>query len=247
MKMNKIMEAANLIKNSKKTMVLTGAGISTESGVPDFRSDKTGLWTKMDPAEVLSAHIMEKYPEKFYSNGFKILTDMADVKPNAGHIAIADMEKDGFVQGVITQNIDNLHHKAGSRKIFEVHGQTRTASCTRCGREYDFSILQEKVDAGEIPPICPSCGGVLRTDVVLFGDQMPVAYSHAVRELENTELLIVVGTSLVVAPVSFLPRMVKKLIIINNEPTPYDRVADVVFNEGSGKVLQNIYEALNEK
>jgi NAD-dependent deacetylase len=189
-------KAARLIKQSRKTIVLTGAGISTESGIPDFRSPGRGLWENLDPMEVLS-----------------------------------EMEKEGIIFGVITQNIDNLHQKAGSKNVFEVHGNTREGSCLRCGKKVSFEILEEKVNKKQIPPCCDDCNGVLRPDVVLFGDPMPYAFDLALKEVKSSDLLIVIGSSLTVSPVNFLPDMVRHLIIINATETPYDYKADVVIRE----------------
>lgn len=242
--MEKIKEAANLLKNSSKVMALTGAGISTDSGIPDFRG-KNGYYKDMDPVNSLSKNRLENEPEIFYREGYKILLDLNDKKANDGHIALAKMEKDGYIKGVITQNIDNLHFKAGSKNIYEVHGETRGIHCTKCQKSYSFKVMEEKVSKGEIPPKC-SCGGTLRPNVVMFGDMMPRDFELAMLEMESTETLIVVGTSLTVSPVNMLPRYAKHLIIINETPTPYDSHADFVFHENSSKVLGEIYKELND-
>ncbi len=243
--MDQIKQAAELIRQAKGCYVLSGAGISTESGIPDFRSPGTGLWTKMDPMEMLSAHVMLNDPEKFYKEGFQILVGMDDVEPNEGHRVIAKWEKEGLIDGVITQNIDNLHQKAGSKNMMEVHGQMGTCHCLNCGRIYDFWVMRDKVEKGEIPPICPACGGTLRTDVVLFGDMMPPAFDKAVKAMEKAELLIVVGTSLTVSPVNMLPRYADRLIIINRDATAYDRQADVAIHAPLGETLKAIDDALH--
>lgn len=237
--MDKIKEAAKLILNSKKTFALTGAGISTDSGIPDFRSSK-GYYSKMDPMLALSKDRLLYEPEIFYKEGYKILLDLNNKVPNKGHIALATLEEKGYLAGIITQNIDNLHKKAGSKNIYEVHGETRGVHCMKCYSEYSFEIMRKKVEAQEIPPKCDKCGGTLRPNVVMFGDMMPDDYMRGVKELEDTELLIVVGSSLTVSPVNFLPRYVDKLIIINNDSTPEDGRADIVINENSTKVLDEI-------
>lgn len=243
--MDKIKKAAELILNSKKTFALTGAGISTDSGIPDFRSS-TGYYSKMDPMLALSKDRLLYEPEIFYKEGYKILLDLNEKEPNKGHIALAKLEEDGFLSGIITQNIDNLHKKAGSKNIYEVHGETRGVHCMKCHNEYPFKVMKEKVDRGEIPPKCDNCGGTLRPNVVMFGDMMPDDYMRGVMELENTELLIVVGSSLTVSPVNFLPRYAEKLIIINNDKTPEDYRADVVINENSSKVLDAILKEVEK-
>lgn len=150
-------------------MVLTGAGISTESGIPDFRSPGTGLWENIDPMEALSTSVLYNNTEKFYKEGFNMLLNMTDAEPNRAHYALAEMERLGYIKGVITQNIDNLHYKAGSKYILEVHGNTREGSCIKCGTIVDLNILINKVNNKEIPPKCDKCGGILRPDVVFLG------------------------------------------------------------------------------
>ncbi|WBW49602.1 NAD-dependent deacetylase [Peptoniphilus equinus] len=240
-----INQAAELIKTSRGVYVLTGAGMSTESGIPDFRSD-SGYYAKFDPVQALNVDVMLGNPKRFYAEGYEILKDLNNREPNDGHRALADMERQGFIQGIITQNIDNLHAKAGSRTIFEVHGETRGVHCLACGVEAPFKVLAEKVDSGEIPPRCDVCGGVLRSNVVMFGDAMPDTFAQAVEAVTHSELLIVVGSSLSVSPVNFLPRYAKHLIIINKTPTPADRFSDVVIHDGAGETLCAVYRALSE-
>lgn len=243
--MENIKKAAELIKNSKKVFALTGAGISTESGIPDFRSS-SGYYKKFDPIRALSVDTMIGDPKRFYSEGYLILKDLNDRKPNNGHIVLAKLEEEGYLSGIITQNIDNLHFEAGSKNVYEVHGETRGVHCIKCGAKYDFNYLKNKIEDGEIPPKCEKCGGVVRSNVVMFGDMMPDDYTKATYELQDTDLLIVIGSSLTVSPVNFLPRYVEDLIIINNTPTPEDRRAKFVFRENSGEVLMNIYnEVMN--
>lgn len=237
--MDSIMKACELILNSKKTFALTGAGISTESGIPDFRSS-SGYYSKMDPMEALSKDVLLNNPSRFYKEGYLILEDLNNKEPNKGHQALAKLEELGLLKGIITQNIDNLHTKAGSKNIYEVHGETRGVHCLKCNSKYKFSVMKKKVDNNEIPPRCDKCGGALRPNVVMFGDAMPDDYMRAAYELEDTNLLIIVGSSLTVSPVNFLPNYVDKLIIINNTPTPFDKKAELVFRESSGEVLEKI-------
>ncbi len=244
MNFEKIRKASELIRNSNKTMVLTGAGISTESGIPDFRSPDTGLWENTDPMEVLSTTVLYNEPERFYKEGFNILLGMMDANPNKGHNILAEMESLGFIDGIITQNIDNLHHKAGSNYILEVHGNTREAFCMNCGHTVDINILTGKVNNNEIPPKCNICGGILRPDVILFGDMLPDAFNIAFREVENSNLLIVIGSSLMVAPVNYLPQIANKLIIINKGYTVMDDFAEVKIEGSAGDVLEAILDEL---
>jgi NAD-dependent deacetylase len=185
---------AGMILNSSCTLVLTGAGISTESGIPDFRSPSSGLWENIDPMEALSTDVLYRDPKKFYDVGIKLLTSMKEAKPNKAHRILADMEREGLVSGVITQNIDNLHYEAGSKNVVEVHGHIRTGHCIKCGNVYDFNILERKVENDEVPPKCV-CGGILRPDVILFGDNLPDCFNDAWEMCKKCDLLIVIDSS----------------------------------------------------
>lgn len=247
MSLEEIKKATKLIKDSSKTMVLTGAGISTESGIPDFRSPGTGLWENIDPMEALSTSVLYNDTEKFYKEGFNMLLNMTDAEPNRAHYALAEMERLGYIKGVITQNIDNLHYKAGSKYILEVHGNTREGSCIKCGTIVDLNILINKVNNKEIPPKCDKCGGILRPDVVFFGDMLPDDFNIALQEVETSDLLIVIGSSLMVSPVNYIPQVAKKLIIINMEPTIMDSLAETTIHDKAGKVLETIIEELEKE
>lgn len=240
----KINKACSLIKSSKKTMVLTGAGASTESGIPDFRSPGTGLWEKLDPMEVLSTNAFYDNPERFYREGFGILLDMAHARPNRVHNILAEMERLGFIQGIITQNIDNLHHLAGSQYILEVHGNTREGICVNCEEIIKINLLIEKLNLGELPPKCNKCRGIIKPNVVLFGDMLPEDFNIAMWEVETSDLLIVIGSSLAVAPVNHLPQVAKQLIIINEGHTFMDEFCNVKLKGNAGDILEKILENL---
>lgn len=236
---------AEMMLKSSFTVVLTGAGISTESGIPDFRSPGTGLWEKVDPMEALSADVLYKNPKKFYTTGFKILTGMRNARPNKAHEILAKMEAEGLIKAVITQNIDNLHYEAGSKNIMEVHGHIRTGHCIRCKNIYEFDAIEKKVDGGEIPPVC-SCGGMIRPDVVLFGDSLPHCFDEAWKMSEKCQLMIVIGSSLQVAPVNYLPTLAKRLVLVNIGETMFDRKADIVYREKASDALDSIYNKIRE-
>lgn len=244
--MDKYLKAADLIQKSKKTIVLTGAGISTESGISDFRSPNTGLWTKLDPMEALSTNVLFNDPKKFYNTGFKIITSMKDAKPNKAHGILAKMEDEGLIHLIITQNIDNLHLRAGSQNIYEVHGNSRSCTCMKCNKSYNIDTIEERVNQNEIPPKC-ICGGIIRPDVVLFGDMLPDCFYEGMMEVENADLLIVIGSSLTVYPVSQMAAMCKRLIIINYSSTPYDYKSNVVLNDNISDSLTKIYNILRAK
>lgn len=232
-------KVAQMIKKSKPAVVLTGAGISTDSGIPDFRSPGSGLWEKVDPMEALSTDVLYNNPKKFYSLGFNIITSMKDAVPNKAHYVIAKLEELGLIDLVVTQNIDGLHYKAGSRNVYEVHGTTTTCSCVSCGEKYDTALIEKKVGAGEIPPKC-RCGGIVRPDVVLFGDMLPYCFYESVKRIEKAELLIVVGSSLSVSPVNYLAEICKRLIIINIGETCYDSKSDIIVRENITLALERI-------
>jgi NAD-dependent deacetylase len=241
-----IKKVCQLIRNSKSTIVLTGAGMSTESGIPDFRSPKEGLWNKIDPMEALSTDVLYNNPKKFYNVGYKLLLGMKDAKPNHGHKALAEMEKMGFIECIITQNIDGLHQKAGSKNVLEIHGHIRTGSCVKCEKRVNLDVLTEKVENGEIPPKCDICQNILRPDVILFGDNLPEDFNIAWAKAKKCDLMIVIGSSLSVAPANYLPEMASKIVIINLEPTPLDNYSDIVVREKIGQVLTDIVNELKK-
>ncbi|PAB59450.1 SIR2 family NAD-dependent protein deacylase [Anaeromicrobium sediminis] len=243
--MDKIDKLVHLMKNSKKTIVLTGAGISTESGIPDFRSS-TGLWAHIDPMEALSTDVLYNNPNKFYKEGFELLTGMTNAEPNIGHFMLAKLENEGFVDLLITQNIDNLHQRAGSKNIYEVHGNTREGYCTDCGEKVVIEHIKDKVKSGQVPPVCHRCGGILRPSVVMFGDGLPECFDKGWREVEKSELLIVIGSSLSVSPVNYLANICENLAIINLGETMYDYKAKIIINEKIGETLKTVYDRLNK-
>lgn len=232
-------KAAQVLKKSSSVVVLTGAGISTDSGIPDFRSPGSGLWEKIDPMEALSSEILYNAPEKFYNLGFKIITSMKNAVPNKAHYTIARLEELGRIDLVVTQNIDGLHHKAGSRKVYEVHGTTRTCSCDKCGEKYDTILIEKKVQGGAVPPKC-RCRGIIRPDVVLFGDMLPSCFYESIKRVEEADLLLVIGSSLSVSPVNHLADICKRLMIINIGETCYDNKCDILIRENITYALDRI-------
>jgi len=243
----KIKAFADMVKESKKTLALTGAGISTESGIPDYRSPGTGLWEKFDPIKAASLSSLRKDPAEFYAMNLERWTAYGEVEPNASHLVLARLEKMGYLVGTITQNIDSLHRKAGAQRVWEVHGHLRTCRCMECGCGYDFSVITEQVRSGKNPPLCEKCNGVLRPDVVLFGDHMSEDFFNACQVLSGCQLLIVAGSSLTVHPVASLPEFARYLVIINQTETPWDDKADIVINDSAGKVFTDLLHELGEK
>ena len=218
-------------------MVLTGAGISTESGIPDFRSP-TGIWARYDPAEYATIDAFRRNPAKVWEFYGKRLDALKDAEPNAGHLALARLERAGLVAAVITQNIDRLHERAGSSNVVEVHGSIRTASCLACRRREPFERVVELLPV----PRCERCGGVLKPDVVMFGELLPADAIDRAFELARTaRLLLVVGSSLEVYPVAGLPLETLaaggRLAIVNRTPTPFDERSDLRIEAGAGETL----------
>lgn len=227
----KIRILADYLKKPGRNFALTGAGISTESGIPDFRSRGTGLWARIDPMKAASLSAFRRDPAEFYEFFMGIWAPISEAKPNASHQALARLEEEGLLVGVITQNIDGLHLAAGSQKVWEVHGHFRSCRCLACSKPHPFAALLNQYHSGTNPPRCSECGGVLRPDVVLFEDSMGEEIIRAYHALAGCQLLMVVGSSLQVYPVASLPELAKRLVIINREPTPWDSRADLVINE----------------
>jgi len=197
----------------------------------------------MDPARVASAEALERDPVFFFRMNLPRWSRIHEARPNAGHLALARLEQAGLIQGVVTQNVDGLHTKAGSHRVYEVHGHLRTGHCLGCGCSFPFAEMWKQFQQGSVPPRC-GCGGMIRPDVVLFGDPMSEDYYAAERELANCDLLLVVGTSLQVYPVASLPRYARRLVILNLMPTPYDEQAEVVIREPIGRAMTDLLEAL---
>ncbi|HLF74253.1 MAG TPA: NAD-dependent deacylase [Anaerolineales bacterium] len=240
-----IEDAAELFRRARQAVVLTGAGISTPSGIPDFRSAGTGLWSRDEPMEVASLSAFRTSPERFYNWFHPLASQICNASPNAAHLALAELESLGRLQVIVTQNIDALHQKAGSKHVVEMHGTWRTVSCTMCFGQFDSEpLLQPYLEQGKIP-LCPSCNGILKPDVILFGEQLPQsAWAEAQRAARQCDLMLVAGSSLEVLPVAGLPMQAldrgAHLIIINNTSTYLDVRADVVIMEDVAAMLPEI-------
>jgi len=239
---------AELIRDRQPCVVLTGAGISTESGIPDYRSP-TGIWTKYDPMEYATIDAFRRDPVKVWDFYARRLQVLRDAEPNAAHLALAELERRGYVSAVVTQNIDRLHERAGSRNVIEVHGSIRTSSCLSCGERVTFAEVVRLLESAPAPP-CPRCGEILKPDVVMFGELMPEAEIERAFELaRGAALLLVVGSSLEVWPVAGLPQETLdaggKVAIVNRGPTQYDRRAALTIDGSAGEVLSAVVEALD--
>ena len=231
---------AALLRERQPCVVLTGAGISTESGIPDFRS-ATGIWARVDPSEVATIAAFERDPERVWGWYGPRIASLLEAEPNAGHRALAELEQRGLVQAVITQNIDTLHSRAGSREVVEVHGSIRRAVCLHCGAPEPLDGVLEQLARRDTPQ-CRACGAILKPDVVLFGELLPAApMARAERLAEEARLLLVIGTTLEVWPAGGLPERTKlrggAVAIVNRGPTAFDDRADLRIDGAAGDVL----------
>jgi NAD-dependent deacetylase len=222
---------AELLGGARSAVALTGAGVSVPSGIPDFRSPGTGLWEKVDPMEVAHISVFERDPARFWRYYRPRLKMFGEVRPNAAHAALAELERRGHLAAVITQNIDRLHRAAGSRQVVEVHGSIETSSCVECGASFELEQVEELFDDAGVA-ICAECGGPVKPDVVLFGELLPEAAMARAQELaEAADLMLCIGSSLAVHPVAGLPELTLaaggRLAIVTQGPTPYDEVAAV--------------------
>jgi NAD-dependent deacetylase len=237
---------ARLIAEHQPCVALTGAGVSTESGIPDFRSP-TGLWAEFDPLDYGSLQAFRSDPERvwrFYAPRFRMLTD---AEPNAAHLALAELERRGLLAAVVTQNIDLLHERAGSGDVVEVHGSIRSSTCPACARRYDLADVVPLLGAGV--PRCEACGAVLKPGVVFFGEPLPEAeLDRAFQLARSAALLLVVGSSLEVYPVAGLPEETRaaggQVAIVNRGATRFDAIATLVLDGSAAAILGETVAAL---
>jgi NAD-dependent deacetylase len=242
---------AALIRDNQPCVALTGAGASTESGIPDFRSP-TGIWAEFDPLEYATLGAFQQDPRKvwrFYAPRFDML---ADAEPNRVHAALAALERAALVRAIVTQNIDTLHQRAGSRDVIEVHGSIRTSSCPACGARYPLDEVVPLIEAGDGVPECPRCRAILKPDVVFFDELLPPGAMERATELaEQAGLLLVVGSGLEVYPIAGLPQATLdvggKVAVVNQTPTWVDDRAALVLRETAGDVLEAAAEALGAR
>ena len=239
--------AAERLRKSKHTLILTGAGFSTPSGIPDFRSDGTGLWSQSEPLEAASLNTFRTNPEKFYAWFRTLANQIFNAQPNPAHLALARLEEAGHIRSIATQNIDVLHQHAGSKNVIELHGTLSTLTCTQCFQKVEAApYLRPYIENGDIPR-CPNCNAVLKPDVILFGEQMPQrAWFDAQRETRSCDAMIVAGSSLEVLPVAGLPLQAldrgAHLIIINRTPTYLDGRSDAVLQGEVEDIIPAIAE-----
>jgi len=240
-----IQQAAQLIQATQSIVVMTGAGVSTPSGIPDFRSPDSGLWDNADPLSVASIYAFRQNPQNFYDWVRPLARLLLAAQPNPAHYALAELETMGKVKAIITQNIDNLHGKAGSQTVHELHGHFREATCIRCYRTENSADMMTKFLQNGAIPHCIHCGGVLKPNVILFGEQLPVReFLAAQMAMRQADLVLVAGSSLEVAPASDLPQLAldngAKLIMVNFHSTYLDPQANVVIHADVAQVLPQL-------
>lgn len=239
---------ARYLSDSRAGVAFTGAGISTESGIPDFRSPG-GIWSRYQPVMFQDFLASAQARRQYWLMKKEGYRELQGAKPNAGHRALACLESSGKLQAVITQNIDGLHQDAGSRRVLELHGTSRHCVCLGCAARYDPDAIQVRLEAGEEIPLCDKCGGLLKSATVSFGQALPEdVLSEAVDLCLNADVVLALGSSLVVEPAASLPLQAKRngarLIIVNKTETPLDSIADVVLRQPIGESLTQVVKHL---
>jgi NAD-dependent deacetylase len=240
---------AELLRDSKCAVVLTGAGVSVPSGIPDFRSPGSGLWENVDPMEVAHIDAWRRDPDRFWSFYGERFVSLFDKQPNEAHLALAELERRGLVRGVITQNVDRLHRRAGSERVIEVHGSIEYSVCLDCRGKVSLDEVMEQLGAGGGAPECPCCITPLKPDVVLFGELLPERAMAEAQELAlEADLMVCVGSSLEVYPVAGLPAMTHggggRIALVTQGPTPYDSDAEVKLDGDVVEELRAVLAAL---
>ena len=248
----KIEKLVELILDSKNIVALTGAGMSTESGIADFRSPGTGLWEKVDPYEFASIHSYVANTSKNLEFMLETGRNIFRARPNKGHKALTKLQKLGKLKGVLTQNIDRLHHKARTKNIVEFHGNAYEAKCLTCGHVYEITVMVNQVMKGNYSPSCEKCRGMLKPNAIFFGEPLEsITLEAADAMIAKCDLLLVLGSSLVVYPVAFYPQKAlslgAKLAIINIQETDMDSAAVVVIHEKIGDIFPDVVSKVEEK
>jgi NAD-dependent deacetylase len=241
---------AELLRDAERAVILTGAGVSVPSGIPDFRTPGTGLWEKVDPMEVATIQAFRRDPDRFWTFYAERFAALRDKRPNPAHEAIAELERRGLVRAVITQNVDRLHRLAGSRAVIEVHGSIDWSVCLQCGGKVALERVVELVAAGSGAPECEACLLPLKPSVVLFGELLPErAMAEAEALSAGADLMLCIGSSLEVYPVAGLPQVTLgaggRLALVTQGPTPYDRDAEVKLSGDVVRELEAVLAALD--
>ena len=239
---------AKLARAARRGVAFTGAGISTESGIPDFRGPQ-GVWNTETPVYYQEFMADREARVRAWQRGARMFRRCLDARPNDGHFAIAELERRGHVMTVITQNIDGIHHDAGSTSVIELHGTNRRSSCQQCGKEWPTALIVERIEQGDDAPECDGCGGPIKTSTVSFGQGMPENEMRLALEAAlQADLFISIGSSLVVEPAASFPRLAKQagapLVILNHQETPLDDIADLVIRKSIGETMMALLRHL---
>lgn len=245
--MNEIEQVAQLIKEARQVCALTGAGISVESGIPDFRSPD-GLWARYDPLVYAALDSFIRTPERFYEMAKELNPTLENARPNASHLALVELEKLGKCVAVITQNIDYLHQRAGTSEVLEVHGTYSSGHCLQCAKIFSIVEIRELSEENTKVPLCNDCQGVIKPDVIFFGEPLDAqVLGRAAALASSSDLMLVIGCSLEVYPAASLPVYTKrnqgKLVFFNTTRTVHDQLADIVCIGPAGEVLPAVVEA----
>jgi NAD-dependent deacetylase len=242
--MKETAELRELVGAAERMVAFTGAGISADSGIPTYRGEG-GVWNKYDPGRYANIDYFMQDPS-YYWNFFRDVRYpvLKRARPNPAHLALAELEARGPLRALITQNIDGLHHEAGSRTVLELHGNTRRIVCLACGRGHTLDEVHRQL-ASRLPPVCAACEGMLKPDVVFFGESLPESVlAQAVERARDCDLFLVVGSSLVVQPAASLPALAARegarLVIVNKDATPLDSIADLVLHEAAAQALEGL-------
>lgn len=246
-----IIKAARMIKSARYVVAFTGAGISTPSGIPDFRTPGSGLWAFNDPMQVASLTAFRTHPERFFDWLRPLAAKSLSAKPNAAHQALSILEEAGILKAVITQNIDRLHQKSGSKKVYELHGSMETLSCGHCHKQQLLESVIDEFINQQIIPHCSKCGSILKPDIVLYEEPLPQkVWNSAETEVLKADLLLVVGSSLEVYPAASLPILAVqngcKLILNNLDTTSMDGIADDLIHWNTAEALPALLEEINK-
>lgn len=249
---NKIEQLAQYIKEAKEIVIFTGAGISTESGISDYRS-KGGIWSRFQPVTIQEFLASEEKRKLYWQRKHELYASMRDAKPNAGHLAITELEKMGKLKGIITQNIDGLHHLSGSsaNSILEIHGTNRQTICLSCGDLRPWQEAYEKLQRGIEVPLCDLCAGLLKPNTISFGQNLNTeVLNQSIAWANACDLILAIGSTLIVEPAASIPKIAKvngaQLVIITMSETPLDSVADLKFSNSAGEILTETMLELNK-
>ena len=249
--MDPYQQVAQWLCSSGHAVAFSGAGISTESGIPDFRSPG-GIWAKSTPVYYDDFVASSESRREYWRQKSVAHRDFADSQPNTGHVVLAGWEESGLLQGVVTQNIDGLHQLAGSSQVIELHGTARQIACLQCDARYDAEEMVSQFLETEQVPDCPGCGGMVKHATISFGQSLvPEVLEHAMTLAQQADLFLVLGSSLVVEPAASLPRLARnrgaRVVIVNRDETPHDDIADLLLHEGIGGALERINQYVEEE